>query len=325
MSASFTFPHGKRFAFTILDDTDVATVDNVRPIYDLFYNLNMRTTKTVWPVACPEGSPNFSASETLEDEGYRDFVLDLHARGFEITWHGPTMESSPRERVIAGLRRFREVFGFSPRIHVNHSHNRDNLYWGHERLDDPLLRSLVRRISRSVDGYFGGHVPGSDYWWGDLCEESVEYARNLTCNQINTGSFNPSMPYRDPRRELVPWWFSASDAEGVDEFNELINSHNQERLEAEGGFCIVATHLGKGFVEGGEVNAVTRERLRELTARDGWFPTVGELLDWLRAQRTTDVLPAAEWRRMQWSWVWDLARRKFDVVRGRYPRAWQGI
>src|SRR6185436_5946929 len=50
------FPGGARFAFTVMDDTDVATVENIRPIYRLFESLGMRTTKTVWPVACPEGS-----------------------------------------------------------------------------------------------------------------------------------------------------------------------------------------------------------------------------------------------------------------------------
>ena len=86
----YDIPGGKRFGFTILDDTDVATVANVGPVYDLLHHLGMRTTKTVWPVGAPEGSPNFSSSETLEDEDYRDFVLELERRGFEVTWHGPT-------------------------------------------------------------------------------------------------------------------------------------------------------------------------------------------------------------------------------------------
>src|SRR5688500_18443839 len=94
----FEFPHGKRFAFTIVDDTDVATVANVKPIYELLHELGLGATKTVWPVACPEGSPNFSSSQTLEDPDYRDFVVDLQQRGFEITWHGATMESSRRGR-----------------------------------------------------------------------------------------------------------------------------------------------------------------------------------------------------------------------------------
>ena len=73
------------------------------------------------------------------------------------------------------------------------------------------------------------------------------------------------MPYRDPARPLIPWWFSASDAEGVEEFNELIHPRQQERLHRDGGFCIVATHFGKDFVRDGVVNPVTRARLEELS------------------------------------------------------------
>ena len=40
------------------------------------------------------------------------------------------METSQRPRTIAALQRFREIFGAYPRIHVNHSFNRENLYWG---------------------------------------------------------------------------------------------------------------------------------------------------------------------------------------------------
>ena len=50
-SGSLDFPEGRKFAFTILDDTDDATVENVRPVYDLLTELGFRTTKTVWPLA----------------------------------------------------------------------------------------------------------------------------------------------------------------------------------------------------------------------------------------------------------------------------------
>jgi hypothetical protein len=46
MPAGAEFPGGKCFAFTIFDDTDVATVENIRPIYLLLEDLGMRTTKT---------------------------------------------------------------------------------------------------------------------------------------------------------------------------------------------------------------------------------------------------------------------------------------
>lgn len=316
------YPGGARFAFTIVDDTDVSTRENTEPFYDLLLELGLRATKTVWPLSCPEGSPNFSLSETLEEPGYAGFVERLADQGFEITWHGATMESSRRERTIRGLEAFRSRFGHYPEIHINHAHNRENLYWGSARVDSPWLRALLDRNPGLRNGVFQGHVPGSEFWWGDLAERHIRYARNLTFNGINTLQYNPSMPYRDPSRPLVERWFSASDAEGVEEFNRLLAMENQERLEAEGGACIVATHVGKGFAQGGRVHPETRRLLEGLAAREGWFPTVGELLDWLARGNPSGRIPAGEWRRMQWRWATDLARRKWNTrVRTRRSRA----
>lgn len=317
----FKFPHGKRFAFTIIDDTDVATVANVKPVYELLHELGFRTTKTVWPVGCPEGSADFSSSQTLDDADYRAFAVDLQQQGFEVTWHGATMETSLRARTIAALQRFHGVFGVYPRIHVNHALNRENVYWGAGRLDSRVLRACLGRFAGLPAEYFTGHVEGSPCWWGDVCAKHFVYGRNLTTNGINTARFNPSMPYRDPARPLIPWWFSASDAEGVGEFNLLIHPRQQERLQRDGGFCIVATHFGKDFVRGGRVNPVTRARLEELSQRPGWFPTTGQLLEWLRERReaapgSTGFLPAPEWRRMQWRFAIDLASRKLQRRKG---------
>lgn len=320
-TGDFDFPGGKRFAFTVLDDTDDGTVENLTPVYRLLEALGMRTTKTVWPVRCPEGSPDFFAGATLDDEAYRAFVVDLAHRGFEITWHGATMESSPRERTVAALDRYHQIFGRYPRIHVNHAGNRENLYWGAGRLDSPPLRGTLGRIGGWRPDLYEGHTEGSPYWWGDLAQTHFTYARNLTTTDINTARFNPSMPYRDPRRPLIPWWFSASDAEDVDEFNALLHPRNQDKLEQEGGFCVVATHFGKRFAPGGQLNTVTRERLTELASRSGWFPTLGQLLDWLRDRgqrdRPTGLLPKREWSRMQWQWGFDRAVRQVKALRGK--------
>ena len=316
-SAPIRFPDGKRFAFSVIDDTDVATVENVRPVYRLLESLGMRTTKTVWPVGCPEGSKNFFRSKTLEDPEYREFVLDLRKRGFEITWHGATMESSRRERTVAALERFRELFGDYPRVHAGHAENRENLYWGAQRIDDPLLRMIMRRVNSDMDGYYSGHDPQSPYWWGDLCTIHFRYVRNLTFDSMNLAAINPSMPYRDERRPLGRLWFSASDAEDATEFIHLLRSEEQERLEREGGFCIVATHFGKGFVkDGATVQPAAVERLRELAARPGWFVPVGELLDFLGSQRSEHAIPGWEWKRMQWRWALDHGRRKVRHMLG---------
>lgn len=300
------FPDGKAFAFTVVDDTDVSTVANVKPVYDLLFELGMRTTKTVWPLSCPEGSPNYEGSETLEDPAYERFVHQLAEQGFEITWHGPTMESSDRKRVEAGLEAFRDSLGYYPRIHINHGYNRDNVFWGHRRVDQPLLRAALRAAS---DGrVYEGHKEDSPHWWGDLLRERFDYVRNLTFDEINLANINPTMPYRDRARDLGPLWFSSSDAEDVFAFNRLLAEANQARLESEGGICIVATHFGKGFTKDGRLNERTEVLLRQLAARSGWFVPVGTLLDWLRTR--VGERSSSEWRRMQWTFARDLVARR---------------
>ena len=298
-----------------MDDTDDATVENVRPIYRLLESLGMFTTKTVWPVACEEGSANFWAAETLDVPHYREFVLDLQKRGFEIAFHCATMESSTRERTSRALGRFSDLFGGSPRVHANHSLNRENLYWGVDRIDDPILRVVYRALLRQRPDFYQGHVPGSPFWWGDLCAAQIEYVRNLSFLEINLSRVNPSMPYRDERRPYAPWWFSASDAENADEFVDLLSIPNQERLEAESGVCIVATHLGKGFCVNGELRDDVRQLLVRLAARRGWFVPVGTLLHELRSRRGGNALPKREWRRMQWLWARDLVARQLSKRR----------
>ncbi|MEO8448397.1 MAG: hypothetical protein ABI647_01330 [Gemmatimonadota bacterium] len=293
-----------------MDDTDVATVANVRPVYRLLHDLGMRTTKTVWPVGCPEGSRDFSSSETLDDPGYVAFVRELAAEGFEIAYHGATMESSTRDRTERAISRFQELIGAAPRVYANHAYNRENIYWGCDRIDSPLLRLLYARTNGRPPDWYQGHRPGSPWWWGDLASEHVTYVRNLTYDEINLARVNPSMPYRDPARPLAQWWFSSSDAEDAAEFNHLIAPEAQDRLEQEGGVCIVATHLGKRFTKDGVVDPRTVELLSRLSGKPGWFVPVGELLDWLREQRTAEGLPPGEWRRMQWRWARDLVRRR---------------
>jgi hypothetical protein len=264
----------------------------------------MRTTKTVWPLACPEGSSDFASSQTLDDPAYLAFVLDLKKRGFEVTWHGATMESSLRDRTVAGLERFREHFGHYPRIHTNHAGNRENLYWGPRRIDHPFLKLLLRLLGHSPND-FAGDREDSPYWWGDLCERHIVYSRNLTFRTLNLASINPGMPYHDPTRPAVRYWFSTSDAEDARSFAKLIHHQRVKRLEEEGGFCIIATHFGKRFAQNGAVDPVIEERLRSLSLRPGWFPTVGELLDWLHMHHESDTLSSKEWRKMQWQWALD--------------------
>ena len=114
-------------------------------------------------------------------------------------------------------------------------------------------------------------------------------------------------------------WFSASDAETVREFNSLTGPARVDQLADEGGFSVVATHFGKGFVRDGKVDSVTRRNLEHLASLDGWFPTTGELLDHLRARSSDRILPSDEWRMMQLRFAWDLGKSRFLRKFGVHP------
>ena len=293
-------PDGRRFAFTVFDDTDQATLDNVRPVYELLQRLGMKTTKSVWVFPADDpGNPHYR-SHTLQDEGYMEFIERLNGAGFEIAFHNASPGSSERETTISALEHFRKKLGYYPRAHVNHESNRENLYWGHERLDSPLLRPLMRLRGRQVSQ---GHRPGSPFFWGDVCQRRILYVRNFVFREINLMRINPTMPYKDPNRPFVRYWFSSSEGGSVKSFNELISMKNQERLEREGGVCIAYTHFASGFVKDGMVDPLTEELLTAMSERGGWFVPVSTLLDHLRAQSDTLHRPWTERVNMELRWA----------------------
>lgn len=305
--SSVSFPDDKRFAFSILDDSEFETVADLRSVYALLQELGLSATKVVYSQAAHPGARSNSCS--LDDPEYRDFILELRDRNFEIGWVGASRGSNSRDRVIEGLERFRDVLGYYPRVRTNSRSSRENLYWGNERLDQPLLKAVMHRTLPTPAGYFLGHDQNSPFWWGDVCLERVEYTLNLTFDDVNLMRINPSMPYHDPNRPYVRWWFSASDADSCSEFNQLLRPDRQERLERDGGCCIVATRLGQGFVRDGQIDRLARKRLESMAARAGWFMTVSTLLDYLRSGAAQMTIPLDEWDRMQWKWSRDQVRR----------------
>ena len=304
------FPGGKKFAFTILDDTDVATLANVEPVYQAIQDAGMRTTKTVWTHRWQGAWSAFEMSETLEDADYREFVLGLQRRGFEIASHGASFESSERLLTEASLTQFKALFGRWPGVYASHAYNRENMYWSDARFDLWPVRAVARLLARLPADYFQGAVEGSRFFWGDLCRERIEFVRNLTFNRLDISKVNPSMPYHDAQRPWVNQWYSTADAEDADEFVELCSPQALNQLEADGGFTIVTTHLGKGFCSKGELHPGFRRVIQDIGRRSGWFVPVGELLRHLRDARggNTD-LPPREWNAMQWRWLSGLVRR----------------
>jgi hypothetical protein len=275
------FPHGKRFAFTILDDTDDSTLENVKPVYEALKAHGIRTTKTVWPVDCPEGSRIFFAADTLQRVSYREFVRQLGVDGFEIAFHGATMESSPRGRTVQALEFLKREFGAYPTLFCNHGQNRDNLYWGHKRFRTSWLRRAVGLLRREGASYYLGDVEDSEFFWGDLCRQHIRYVRNWTFTCLNMLDVNPEMPYRLTGTPYVNLWFSTADAPDVGDFVRLLTQENIDRLEQAGGLCIVSTHLGKGFARDGALDPRVHRIFEALSRKPGWYVPASEMLDYL--------------------------------------------
>jgi hypothetical protein len=304
------YPGGREFAFTILDDTDDATVANVKPLYDLLFELGLRTTKTVWPLDCPEGSANYFAGSTLNDADYLRFAHELHERGFELTWHAATMESSTRERTIRGLEVFKREFGHYPSLHCNHGENRENIYWGDKRYRNPLLRLMHRAVRRGATPEFSGDEEESAYFWGDLCRRHFRFVRGFTWYDVNTLRRDPDLVYRLAWTPYVDCWFSTSDAADVDAFKKLVTRASVDRLRAERGVCILSTHLGKGFVRDGRVDPAVEAALRYVASQLGWFAPVSEVLEHFRA--ATPRLDRPYWRH-----AWYEVRHAVERIAGR--------
>jgi hypothetical protein len=276
------FPGGKRFAFTIVDDTDLTTLDRARPIYDALHRAGMRTTKTVWPLE-PDGEPDeTNRGATLRDPAYREWVVDLKRKGFEIALHGVRGTTSERQMILAGLDEFKDVVGHYPRVHVNHALNRDNLYWGSHRWAFAPYRWAFR-VARSYD--FFGHVPESPFFWGDIAEQHVHYVRRNTFTELNLLRVSPWLPYRLPGMPYIKYWFDASDGSTIHAFDRLLADENLDRLERDGGVAIVFSHLGAGsFNRDSEADPRFLARLDAVASRNGWFVPVSEILDYLAEQ-----------------------------------------
>ncbi len=296
------FPDNQVFAFSIFDDTDGATEANVGPVYRLLAELGIRTTKSVWPLAEVSGAPLGGA--TLQDAAYLGFVRGLQADGFEIGFHNARNFDAPREVTEQGLAEFVDLLGQPPRTHCNHHDNRENLYWGPARLNSVGLRlgynlATLGRYRRR----FQGHAEGSPYFWGDLCRERLRYLRNFVFDEINLDVINPTMPYHDPAKPYVPAWFSSCEGGTVESFCRLLREENQDRLEAQGGVCLVYTHFAKGFVVDGVVHPELARLMRRLAGKSGWFAPVGTILDHLQGGLTAATIPPEELRHMETRWL----------------------
>ena len=298
------WPGGKDFAFTIFDDPDLDTVENVATVYSFLAGLGMRTTKAIWPLR-GNRTPEVGGT-TCEDERYLRSMLALKDKGFEIALHNVTYHASTREETARGLEVFHKLFGHYPYSMANHTGCSESIYWGRARLSgaQQVIYDLLRLKPVRHDAVFQGHIETSPLFWGDLCRDKIKYVRNFVLGDINTIKACPAMPYRDSDRPYVNYWFAASEGPRVTSFNDTISEANQDRLRSEGGACIIYTHFAAGFVEDGKLNGRFKSLMERLSSMNGWFVPVHTLLDFILQVRGEHTITQAERITLERKWLW---------------------
>ncbi len=298
--APITWPESRRFAFTIFDDPDGQSLAVTRLVYPFLADLGFRTTIGVWPLDIRREAN--SGGETCANPDYRSFLQEMQRKGFEIAFHNAAPHSSTREEVIESLSLFRSYFGGDPVAMANH-YNADALYWGPARVGG-WRRAVYNLATRGrQQNRFFGHVEGHPSFWGDICRERIRYCRNFVGADINTLRMCPWMPYSDPLRPYARYWYAASEGAQAPAFLHTLQDQHQDRLEDEGGACIMYTHFGHGFVKSGKLIPEFERAMQRLVAKNGWFVPVSVILDFLANTRGPTTLDQNSRRRLETRWL----------------------
>lgn len=284
------WPQNKKFAFTIVDDTDKVSVQNVKPVYEYLYKSGIITTKTVWGL----GSRDQYGGQSLSDNEYKEFIKDLSNKGYEIAFHGAGSGDFNREEVLQSLNLINEVVGYYPTLHANHAHNSDNLYWGSKRFSFPInyIYNFIRMVTKRKNIVSLGDKENSHAFWGDFSKKNIKYIRNRVYSGLNTIEVDKYMPYKEKSKEKFSnYWFSSSDAYDCNAFIKLLSKENIDKLVDENGCAIIYTHFAYGFVdENGNLNEEFKNCIDYLSNQNGWFAPATKILDFIKSKRNIEYI-----------------------------------
>ena len=234
-------PYPYKAGFTITDDTDAATLEQVKIVYDFLLSKNVRVTKTVWSFKPSDncGIPAIPDSAlrgiTLENPEYRTYCLKLADAGFEISLHGASAGNNLREQTLAAINMLKAV-GIKSSTFICHSKNADNIYWEEKATNIFPFNLLLKLYSKNR---CSGEDKQSPYFWGDICRQHISQIRLMRTRNVNTLKINPSMPYYEPEKPYVNGWFSATKRS----LKDCANQQNLAILKQENGLTVLYQYL----------------------------------------------------------------------------------
>lgn len=296
------WPDGKRFAFTIFDDPDAQTLQQSREAYSFLSDQDFRTTVGVWTMEPGKPRRN-SGGDTCQNPEYRAWMQELQRRGYEIGLHNVAPGSMTREEIMQGLATFHEFFGADQVTMASH-YNADAMYWGAARLTG-WKRAVykVATMGRSSNRFFG-EQKGHPSFWGDLCQKHIRYCRNFVFRELNTLKVCSVMPYHDPDRPYVNYWFASAEASNLGRFLQRVTEESMDRLEEEGGAAILYTHFGHDYFASGSLDHRFKALMSRLAKKNGWFVPVKSLLGFLETQGNGKAISRKDRDRMERRWLW---------------------
>ncbi len=165
--------------FVLTNDPDHGLLDNYRKVFCELGRVGIFVTTAVFCTLKEDASAlskHCFRNEThcLEDEAYRDFMLELRDLGHEIALHGYSQVSDTRDEFQKGIELFHGVFSEYPAIYIEHG--------GHPRSHPP---GMCKRENLKKEGA----VPNSPYFIKDIVRDAFDLV--WTHDYLLDGVYSP--------------------------------------------------------------------------------------------------------------------------------------
>ncbi len=297
------YPDGHNFAFTIVHDADSAYSKRLKPLFDEFDELGLKITVTVFAFWAKrsdaerirsewnqtkndQGSLFVLKSVPLEDEKEREFYKQLEAKGYEIGLHTPSETSDRREEIIRAYDYFKEIFGYYPKIYVEHS-RKNNLEDQCSEGANPESIYYNTDLLNSYQSWIWTDGPGA-------LPEDKEKCYDLIA--ANGSPFNDFAlkTYGIVRGFVRTGAWKNSDGDG---FLITYSLKNTDSLEKNHGVALVYTHLDNKWLDTKtrKMFKPIKDRLRYIASKNGWFVPAGQILDRFEAIKKIQISYNDKW------------------------------